>query len=131
MVLALLRANTPASHSRTLYSPCWLNGRRYLKPSPGRPKPMTTYIPICQSFAPVTFSDLDEFVLARSASKDEIKKMLGTACKVATVEYRKIRQRDSILPECVVLFERLGKNMWLYTFFPGSLVLFCSDSFLC
>jgi hypothetical protein len=121
MVLALLRATSSASLSRTLYSPCWLNGRRYLNPFPGHPNPTKSYIPICQSFAPVVFSGLDELVLSPSASKGEIKERLAKACKVATVEYGKIRRRESMLPECVVLFERLGKNMYFYVFFP-----FCS-----
>ena len=60
------------------------------------------------------FSNLAELVLEPAASKDEIRAVLRKACNVATGEYGKIRDRRSMLPECVVLFERLGRNLWLY-----------------
>ena len=62
------------------------------------------------------FEDLGDLVLEQNASKEEVKRLLGKACGVASEEYRKIRERRSILPECVALFERLGRNMWLYVF---------------
>ncbi|KAG0645771.1 Core trichothecene cluster (CTC) 3 [Hyphodiscus hymeniophilus] len=113
MVLALLRSNRPTYPSQRLFSPCWLNGRRYLKPSPSLPKPPKSYIPICQSFAPIVFSGLDHLNLKRSATNNEIREVLGKACREATEEYGRIRKRESMLPECVVMFERLGKNMFL------------------
>lgn len=50
--------------------------------------------------------------------------MLVKACRVATADYRTIKERKSMLPECVVLFERLGKNMYLYviSFSPDALL---------
>jgi hypothetical protein len=43
--------------------------------------------------------------------------MLVKACRVATAEYGKIRERKSMLPECVDLLEELGRNMWEYVSF--------------
>jgi hypothetical protein len=112
MILALLRklSNLLISSS-TLYSPCWLNGRRYLNTSAAEPKPTKSYIPICQSFAPIVFENLEELVLSPSAKKEEVKDALVKACRIATVKYEKIKQRKSMLTECVVLFEELGMGM--------------------
>jgi len=111
MVLALLRAYTPGPNPKTLYSPCWLNGRRYLRHITGQPDPEASYLPICQSFGPVIFPNLDDLVLPLQASRNEIKdKLIGT-CRTATEEYAKIRARKSMLPDCVLLFEEIGRNM--------------------
>ncbi|KAE8453422.1 hypothetical protein EG329_010283 [Mollisiaceae sp. DMI_Dod_QoI] len=116
-VVALLRS-IPASlttSSQTLYSPCWLNGRRYLQSSgaePG-PEPTKSYIPICQSFAPVVFPDLQGLALSSSAGTGEVRDVLVKACRIATAEYGKIKASKSMLPECVVLFEELGEGMAL------------------
>lgn len=72
-----------------------------------------SYIPICQSFAPITFPDLQSLTLSESASKDEVRCLLVKACKVATAEYGRIKERKSVLPECVILFERLGNDLYL------------------
>ena len=75
---------------------------------------MTSYLPICQSFAPVVFDGLQELALNGLVERSEVRKKLIKACKVSTAEYGKIRERKSMLPECVVLFERLGKSTHLY-----------------
>jgi len=112
MVLAALRAPlvsstcNPLPPPSTWYSPCWLNGRRYLKPS------TTPYFPICLSFAPIIFSNINELVLDSKASKRDTKDMLVKACMMATEEYVKIRERKSVLPECVMLMEDIGAGMW-------------------
>lgn len=115
MVLALLRSNplpeTPPRSPPPLYSPCWLNGRRYLLSSSTNPVPTKDYIPVCLSFAPIIFPDLRELSLPRSAGAAAIKPMLVKSCKIATAEYGKIKARKSILPECVTLFESLGEKM--------------------
>lgn len=119
MVLAMLRSNPlpTSSQSHILYSPCWLNGRRYLQPFEGHPDPTKSYIPICQAFAPIIFENLQHLTLSPSATKSEIREMLVKACRVATAEYGKIRERKSMLPECVDLLEELGRNMWEYVSF--------------
>lgn len=116
VVLALLRVSPPSSttsKSQTLYSPCWLNGRRYLKPAPTCPSPSTQYIPICLSFAPITFTNLLELALSSTATQDETREKLLRACHVATEQYIGIRERKSMLPECVNLFEDIGQMMIL------------------
>ncbi|PVH84173.1 hypothetical protein DL98DRAFT_512580 [Cadophora sp. DSE1049] len=119
MVLALLRACPPSSSSssspaaQTLYFPCWLNGRRYLKSTPTCPSPKANYIPICLSFAPIIFTNLTELALSSTASRDEIRKKLIKACCMATKQYIGIRERKSMLPECVNLFEDIGRMMLL------------------
>ncbi|KAK0103443.1 trichothecene 15-O-acetyltransferase [Cadophora gregata] len=114
LVLALLRASQPSPSTRaarTLYSPCWLNGRRYLKPTPSCPSPQTEYIPICLSFAPIVFNDIEELALSSTASRHEIREKLLKACRVSTEQYIDIRERKSMLPECVNLFEDIGRMM--------------------
>ncbi|KAH7397862.1 15-O-acetyltransferase Tri3-domain-containing protein [Cadophora sp. MPI-SDFR-AT-0126] len=118
LVLALLRNSSPCSSSsqpssQTLYSPCWLNGRRYLKPTPACPSPTTDYIPICLSFAPIIFNDIGELALSRTASRDEIREKLLKACRMATDQYVGVRERKSMLPGCVNLFEDIGRMMLL------------------
>lgn len=113
MVLAMLRSNRPPTTANTLYSPCWLNGRRYLQTSPGQPPPTKSYIPICLSFAPVVFPDLQDLVLDHhNATKEETKQALMKACEVATKEYMKIRARKSMLPGSVAWMEEVGEQMW-------------------
>ena len=116
MVLALLRSYPllqPDMEAKPspLYSPCWLNGRRYLLSTAGHPNPPTDYIPLCISFAPILFADLKDLSLSLEAGKEEIKSKLVYTSRIATKSYRKISNRKSILPECVVLFENLGKMM--------------------
>ncbi|KAH7346548.1 15-O-acetyltransferase Tri3-domain-containing protein [Rhexocercosporidium sp. MPI-PUGE-AT-0058] len=114
MVLALLRASsisTSASATQTLYSPCWLNGRRYLSPTPPCPSPKTDYIPICLSFAPIIFTDLDELVLSSTATRCEMRDKLLKACRMSTEQYINIREKKSMLPETVNLFEDIARMM--------------------
>jgi hypothetical protein len=118
MVLALLR-NTPfpASHHPSsdypvIYSPCWLNGRRYIRCFDTQLSPKTSYIPICQSFAPVIFSDVYDLVLSPSATKVEIKDKLIEASRIAKDQYSIIKQRKSMMPESVALIEYLGDLMY-------------------
>ncbi|KAH9214188.1 hypothetical protein DL95DRAFT_446705 [Leptodontidium sp. 2 PMI_412] len=118
IVLALLRASplsasTSGSATQTLSSPCWLNGRRYLNPTPTCPSPSTDYIPICLSFAPIIFTDTDELVLSSTATRDEIREKLLRACRISTEQYMYIRGRRSMLPETVNLFEDIGRMMFL------------------
>ena len=111
----MLRSNplpeSPLPNSRVLYSPCWLNGRRYLQHLPGQVAPTKSYFPICQSYAPIIFSQLESLTLPTSATRPEIKDVLVRACKVATAEYVKIKERNSMMPESVALMEFLGANM--------------------
>lgn len=117
MVLALLRSQPwSQTSSQALYSPCWLNGRRYLRSSTASPIPTKSYIPVCVSFAPVIFTDLQNFSLPQTATKSEIRATLINACQMATAEYSKIRRRKSILPESIALPEELGRKMWEYVF---------------
>ena len=50
-------------------------------------------------------------MLGKEAPKSEIRKMLISACRIATDEYTKIRERKSMLPESVTLLEELVRNM--------------------
>lgn len=115
MVLALLRSsrltNSSSTSPQPLYSPCWLNGRRYLRPSDANPFPTQDYIPLCISFAPIVFPDLKEISLSRSANRAVIKSKLAKACKIATEQYGNIKRQKSILPESVLLFESFGEKM--------------------
>jgi hypothetical protein len=115
MVLALLRSSQLTSSSSTspqpLYSPCWLNGRRYLRPSDANPFPTQDYIPLCISFAPIIFGDLKELSLSRSVDRAAIKSKLVKACKIATEQYGNIKKQRSTLPGCVLLFESFGEEM--------------------
>jgi len=110
MVLALLRSNPlPSGSTSHLYSPCWLNGRRYLKPPHD-----TSHIPSCLSFAPIVFSDLQKLTPREDATKSSTKQVLLEACGMATKEYSKIKERKSMLPPSLNIMEDIGKKMWLY-----------------
>ena len=115
MVLALLRFNPltePLSMSpQPLHSPCWLNGRRYLRSSTEHPDPTKDFVPLCISFAPIIFPDLEEISLSLSANRADVKSKLVKACKVATKQYEIIKNRKSMLPECVALFDSFGEKM--------------------
>lgn len=113
MILALLRFNPLLSTITKaapfpLYSPCWLNGRRYLFPLFPAAS-VNTNIPLCMAFAPIIFPDLRDLSLSLEAGREEVKAKLVKACQTATEEYMKIKNRKSILPQCVVLFENLGR----------------------
>ncbi|KAL2069673.1 hypothetical protein VTL71DRAFT_14352 [Oculimacula yallundae] len=123
VVIALLQVSPPPlptcisqTQTQTLYSPCFLNGRRYLTPAPACPSPNTDYIPICLSFAPIIFGDISELVSARTATDAEIRENLVKACRRSTEQYLKIRERKSMLPECVNLFEEIGRSALLYAY---------------
>jgi hypothetical protein len=115
MVLAMLRrepvSNTAPNVEKTLYSPCWLNGRRYLRPFNGHPQPISSYGPLCMSYAPVIFSDLDELSLPVDATRDETREALLKAGKAAAEQYRKIREQKNMLPAMVLLAENMAKEM--------------------
>ncbi len=115
MILALLRSSQLTSSSSTspqpLYSPCWLNGRRYLRSSDANPFPTQDYIPVCISFAPIIFPDRKEISLPRSANIAATKFKLVKACKIATEQYGNIQKQKGILPECVSLFESFEEKM--------------------
>lgn len=115
MVLAMLRfrplpqqSSSLSNSSRTLYSPCWLNGRRYLHGETGEPEPSKGYVPICQAFSPIVFSNLEDLTLCPNASKAEIKSILLKACKTAMTQYIKLRHAKSVLSASVTLMESLG-----------------------
>ncbi|KAH6679689.1 hypothetical protein B0J14DRAFT_581367 [Halenospora varia] len=114
MVLALLRHTELTSENTTLHSPCWLNGRRYLQyPDLDLEllPPTNSYIPICQSFTPIIFSDLHELVLSSYALQDEIREKLIIACKAATEQYSILKTRKSVMPQSIAVMEYLGSRM--------------------
>jgi len=111
MVLALLRSAPLKSYptAQSLYSPCWLNGRRYLQHPHSK-----SHIPICLSFAPIVFPDLQELKVEKSAGKASVKQTLMNACGIATQEYMKIRERKNMLPPSINIMEDIGKAMWVH-----------------
>lgn len=123
MVLALLRANPlpltapPSAQTSTLYSPCWVNGRRYLKSSfHGHSQAGKSYTLICQSFAPIIFPDLQLLTLSHNSTPGNIRETLINTCKVAVTGYGELRKRLSVLPESVALMEYLGEEMFRCVF---------------
>jgi hypothetical protein len=115
MVLAILRRqplpNSTSEDEKIFYSPCWLNGRRYLRPFKDHPNPKLSYFPLCMSYAPVIFKDLDELSLSMEATREETNKALLKACKIAGEQYKKIRDQKNILPGTVALAESLANEM--------------------
>lgn len=57
------------------------------------------------------FEGLDELVLAPTAGRVEVREVLVKACGIATAEYGRLRERKSVLPECVALFEEIGQML--------------------
>jgi hypothetical protein len=117
MVLALLR-NAPVSELRlvskntVLYSPCWINGRRYIRNTDAQSPATKSYIPICQTFAPIIFPNLCDLVLDFKATQVEMKSKLLKACKIAKAEYGNIRTAKSIMPESVAVLEFMGSQLY-------------------
>ncbi|KAN0119928.1 hypothetical protein V8E51_002136 [Hyaloscypha variabilis] len=116
MILALLRLeplplpNVPEVPC-PVYSPCWFNGRRYLKPTASQTDPLTNYIPLCLSFAPIEFPDLRKLLLSARAEKEEIKTQLVKACRIATERYMNIGKGKDMFSTCVELLEEFGERM--------------------
>jgi len=114
MVLAMLRSqllrDPPYLDSQDLYSPCWLNGRRYLRPFGERSDPRTSYFPLYMSYAPIVFRELQELVLPRDATKTEIKNKLCKAGAVAIEQYGKLRAQKSMIPKIVFPAESTAKT---------------------
>jgi len=52
-------------------------------------------------------------VLEKEASKEEIKRKLVKACEIATEQYGKIRERESVLSEIISVVEDIGDGMAL------------------
>jgi len=72
-----------------------------------------SYIPICQSFAPIVFEDLRELVIPPNAKTEVIREKLMRTSEIAREGYNGIKKRKSVLSESVVLMEYLGKMMFL------------------
>ncbi|KAF4610365.1 hypothetical protein G7Y89_g15755 [Cudoniella acicularis] len=112
LVLALLRSQPPSTYTtvpETFYSSCWLNGRRYLN----HQRLEKNYVPICMSFSPIIFHDLQNLVLEKNAGKEEVKRKLVESTRIASGGYEKLKARKSVLPEFVALAEDLGRKMLL------------------
>ena len=124
MVLTLLRSNplltnSSANEESALYSPCWLNGRRYLDDG----RYTKSYIPICQTVSPIIFPNLEKLTLGEEATREEVREVLVRACLVATGQYGEIRRRKSMLPDAVALLEYLGSVMIRYTVHSSKILL--------
>ncbi|RDW66084.1 hypothetical protein BP6252_09719 [Coleophoma cylindrospora] len=102
--------------STTLYSPCWLNGRRYLSLSPTSPPSARreTYIPICQSFHPLIIPDLDLLseCVTSAATRAAKRELLISTCKHMQQEYQKLKERKGVLIEGVGLMEDVGRRLY-------------------
>jgi hypothetical protein len=117
MVLALLRnATVPelqlVSENTVLYSPCWINGRRYIRNTDAQLPATKSFIPICQTFAPIIFPNLRDLVLHRNATQVEMKSKLLKACEIAKEQYGNIKRTKSIMPESVAVLEFMGSKMY-------------------
>jgi 15-O-acetyltransferase Tri3 len=117
MLLALLRnvsgqtSQLSPSYGSSICSPCWINGRRYLRPFGSQPTPTKSYIPICQSFAPVTIN-VQDLTLSSKATSAEIRDKVISVSKIAQDQYRTINKRESLMPESVDVMEYLGNLMY-------------------
>ncbi|RDL37251.1 uncharacterized protein BP5553_04684 [Venustampulla echinocandica] len=109
MVLALLRSS-PSPSKGSFYSSCWLNGRRYLRATPSYVVPGKAYVPICMSFAPIIFHDMD-LKLRDDTTDEELRNVLVRVCRVATEQYGRLSARKSILGEFAVVAEEMGRKM--------------------
>ncbi|EPE25640.1 hypothetical protein GLAREA_01552 [Glarea lozoyensis ATCC 20868] len=108
MLVAMLRLNP--TQQQHFYSACWLNGRRYLKSCTGRD--MTKeFIPVCMSFAPIIFEDLTSLTVDKEASKEETGTALLKAVDQANSEYKKLREKESILNEFVSIANQIGRSI--------------------
>jgi hypothetical protein len=117
MVLALLR-HTPVpelqnvTQNTVLYSPCWINGRRYIRNTDAQLPATKSYIPICQTFAPIIFPNLRDLAPHWTATQVEKKSKLLQACEIAKEQYGNIKRAKSIMPESVAVLEFMGSKMY-------------------
>jgi hypothetical protein len=125
MVLAMLQLQIlPSSGSDArynLYSPCWLNGRRYLLPYGDNNAPLTSYIPFLVSYSPIIFRDLQDFVLRPDTHYSETREMLLKASHMAGEEYGSLKEKKSVLPEMIAIVEE-GRERRLQDFLSYVLV---------
>ncbi|KAF2427534.1 hypothetical protein EJ08DRAFT_699518 [Tothia fuscella] len=111
MVLAMLRLQNLSSSDKnkhSLYSPCWLNGRRCLTPYGYSRDPRKWYVPCLVSYSPIIFPSLEDLVLRPGASRAEVRDMLVKGCNVAEEGYKELREKTSVLPQMVALVEEDG-----------------------
>ncbi|KAI9781619.1 MAG: trichothecene 15-O-acetyltransferase [Geoglossum umbratile] len=109
MVLAILKLNPPddLAKASSLTSPCFMNGRRYLRADHGI---ANRYIPVCQAQGAVVFPNIKDYAIPSGATKERSVEILSQTCRVAMASYRSIRERDSILSESLPLPEYLAAS---------------------
>jgi hypothetical protein len=108
MLVAMLRLN-PAQKQH-FYSACWLNGRRYLKSSTGKDI-SKKFIPVCMSFAPIVFENIASLTVDKEASTEEVKTILLKAVEQANMEYKNLREKDSVLNELIGIADQIGRSI--------------------
>ena len=104
--MTLLKAKPPDErplpHQKTLVSPLFINGRRYLDPS--QPK-STDHIPMCRAVSAIEFRDVERYICTADDSKTEIREKLKIACEEARRSYQRIREQKSLLTESFAVME--------------------------
>ena len=112
MVVAMLRAHPPPPTllNTTLYSPSWINGRKYLRDD------NQEHVLNCRAMGEVNFPCLEEYLVRKESPKDEVKECLMRAWRAAFESYQKIREKGSLLSESIPLTEYLGDQMARYVY---------------
>jgi hypothetical protein len=123
MLLAMLRLHP--SNPQPFYSPCWLNGRRYLA-SPSYTDLEREYTPVCMSFAPIIFTDLGSLVVERESGKEEeeLRRVLVATVEQANEGYKALRGAGSVLTEFAGIAEEIGRGLRRFVMhYPSPLTL--------
>jgi hypothetical protein len=116
---SILEVDTASPSSPTFYSPCVLNGRRYLRLSRTE-----CHIPICQSFFQIVFPDLHSLssslqrhsgAMKASAPstlqcKSILKEILTRVSKISTTSYSNLAQHKNVMLEGVAIMDELRKR---------------------
>ncbi|CAG8973236.1 hypothetical protein HYALB_00011326 [Hymenoscyphus albidus] len=90
MVLTLLCPSfqqSPSPELSTFNSSCWFNGRRYLMPAE-----QISYIPPCQSFFPICFTDLQDLRLTKNPGREERRALMLRALEITMGQYLALKE---------------------------------------
>ncbi|CAG8958779.1 hypothetical protein HYFRA_00011729 [Hymenoscyphus fraxineus] len=100
---------SPSQELSTFNFSCWFNGRRYLMPAQ-----QNSYIPPCQSFFPISFTDLQDLRMTKDAGREERRELMLRALGMSMGQYLALKEegeRGIGLCSTITFIEEIGRTM--------------------